>query len=191
MQGIIKYWVYGGSLAGILILALSPVICFAWPLALTLVFLQLPIYMLHQFEEHNHDRFRTFFNDILGKGQPVLSEGAVCFINTVGVWGVNAVSISLAFFAGIGFGLIGIYLTLVNALIHIAQAVALRRYNPGLVTAIVFFLPLSILALWAMHLTGQAKPQLHALGLAAGIGIHLAIIAYVRVRLRTLSRPAS
>ena len=166
MQGIIKYWVYGGTLAGILILALSPVICFAWPLALTLVFLQLPIYMLHQFEEHNHDRFRTFFNDILGKGQPVLSEGAVCFINTVGVWGVNA-------------------------LIHIVQAVALRRYNPGLVTAIVLFLPLSILALWAMHLTGQATPQQHALGLVAGIGIHLAIIAYVRVRLRTLSRPAS
>lgn len=191
MQGILKYWVYGGALAGILILALSPVICFAWPLAMILVFMQLPCYMLHQFEEHNHDRFRTFFNEILGKGQPVLSEAGVCFINTVGVWGVNAVSISLAFFAGIGFGLIGIYLTLVNALIHIVQAMALRRYNPGLFTAVVLFLPVSLVALWAVCATGQATLRQHALGLASGIGIHLAIIVYVRIRLRALERASS
>lgn len=191
MQGILKYWVYGGTLAGILILALSPVICFEWPLAMILVFMQLPCYMLHQFEEHNHDRFRTFFNEILGKGQPVLSEAAVCFINTVGVWGVNAVSISLAFFAGIGFGLIGIYLTLVNALIHIAQAVALRRYNPGLFTAVVLFLPVSFVALWAVCASGKASVWQHALGLFAGIGIHLAIIVYVRMQLRALERASS
>lgn len=183
MQGIVKYWVYGGSLAGLLILALAPVICAGWSLALTLVFLQLPFYMLHQFEEHNDDRFRIFFNEILGKGQPVLSQAAVCFINTAGVWGVNAVSLWLAVFLNVGFGLIGVYLTLVNGVIHIVQAVALRRYNPGLLTAIVLFLPLSSLALWVLCSTGRTTPLQHGIGLVSAIGIHVAIIVHVRRRL--------
>ena len=80
-----QYWVYGGFLAGILLLVLLPLLSQAWSTALILVFLQLPIYMLHQYEEHDNDRFRLFFNRTVGQGKEVLSPEAVFVINVPGV----------------------------------------------------------------------------------------------------------
>ena len=96
------YWVYGGSLAGLLLLVLMPVLASGWPIALTMVFLQLPVYMLHQYEEHDDDRFRQFFNRVLFGGREVLSSAAVFLINVPGVWGVIAVSFCLAWSVNIG-----------------------------------------------------------------------------------------
>ena len=56
------YWVYGGALAGVLLLLLAPVLVGGWPLVLVATFLHLPAYRLHQWEEHDGDRFRLFFN---------------------------------------------------------------------------------------------------------------------------------
>eukprot|EP01035_Chromulina_nebulosa_P002655 gene2655-3612_t len=172
-------WVYGGFLAGILILCLAPLILRGWSWPMIAVFLQLPAYMLHQFEEHDADRFGRFVNQVIGGGREVLSAAAIFVINVPGVWGVNVISIWLATSQGIGFGLIGIYLTLVNALVHIMPTVRLRRYNPGLVTGMILFLPLGI---WALVLV-SAQPGVsvvhHVVGLVLAIAIHLAIIAYV------------
>jgi hypothetical protein len=44
-------WVYGGFLAALMLLALTPILESGWPLALLLIWLQLPVYMLHQYEE--------------------------------------------------------------------------------------------------------------------------------------------
>jgi hypothetical protein len=96
------------------------------------VFLQLPLYMLHQFEEQDNDRFRIFFNRTIGGGREVLSPGAVFIINVPGVWGVIAASFYLAAHAQIGYGLIAVYLTLVNGVVHIVTGTASRCYNPGL-----------------------------------------------------------
>lgn len=50
-----RYWVYGGTLSGLLLLALLPALMHGWTVTLTEVFLQLPIDMLHQGEEHDND----------------------------------------------------------------------------------------------------------------------------------------
>ena len=39
---------------------------------LFLVFLQLPVHMFHQYEEHAHGRFRDFINQMIGGGKPIL-----------------------------------------------------------------------------------------------------------------------
>lgn len=173
-------WVYGGFLAGWLLLGLSPVICRGWSWALTLVFLQLPIYMLHQFEEHDADRFRRFFNETIGRGREVLTPAAVAVINVPGVWGVNLASILLANFVAVGWGLIGVYLTLVNGVIHVVQALATRRANPGVFTAAALFLPLGGLGFYALR--GQATVTQQVVALVLAVGIHAAIIAYARHR---------
>ncbi|MFZ4717039.1 MAG: HXXEE domain-containing protein, partial [Chthoniobacterales bacterium] len=155
MNRFFSYWVYGGFLAAFLLLGLMPAFTCTWELPLILVFLQLPVYMLHQLEEHDDDRFRRFINDLIGGGREVLSRGAVFVINVPGVWGVNLLSILLAFSLDLGFGLIAIYLTLINGLVHLAQAVRLRRYNPGLITAVILFLPVGGLALAAVMKSGS------------------------------------
>ena len=56
---LISNWVYGGCLAGLLLLLLTPVLVHSWPVSLVTTFLCLPVYMVHQYEEHDNDRFQT------------------------------------------------------------------------------------------------------------------------------------
>lgn len=173
-------WVYGGFLAGIMLLSLLPLLAWSVSWALLLTLAQLPVYMLHQFEEHDADRFRRFVNAQVGHGREVLSPRAVCVINIGGVWAVDVLAIWLAVEAGLGFGLIAIYGVLVNAVVHIAGGLVLRRYNPGLVTSIVLFLPVGGAAWWAVQQTGEATLLHHAIGLAVALLLHAAIIGWVR-----------
>jgi hypothetical protein len=59
---LIANWVYGGFLAGLLLLLLTPVLVHSWAAPLVATFLCLPVYMVHQYEEHDKDRFRLFVN---------------------------------------------------------------------------------------------------------------------------------
>lgn len=183
MNRLVSHWVYGGFLAAFLLLGLMPTFTGSWNLALILVFLQLPVYMLHQLEEHDDDRFRRFINDLIGGGRDILTKGAVFVINVPGVWGVNLLSILLAYSLDLGFGLIGIYLTLINGLVHLAQAFRLKRYNPGLITAVLLFLPVGGLALAAVVKSGSATIGYHLLGLGSAVAIHLAIVGWILLML--------
>jgi hypothetical protein len=189
---LVANWAYGGFLAGLLLAALTPLLAAHWPGWMPAVWLMLPLYMVHQLEEHDADRFRRFVNERIGGGREVLSPLAVFVINVPGVWGVIAASLYLAAWLGPGLGLIAVYLVLVNAAVHVAAFVALRRYNPGLVTAVVAFLPAGIWALLRLSAAGAAFAD-HALGLMCALAIHAAIVAHVRIenaRLRAEARPS-
>lgn len=179
LNRLISYWVYGGFLAALLILCLTPVLARGWPLALLATFLCLPAYMIHQYEEHDNDRFRAFVNRILGRGREVLTPLAVFITNIIGVWAVLGAAFWLAASVDLGYGLIAAYLPLLNAVIHIVQAIAGRSYNPGLVTAIIFFLPAGGYCLRAVQASGFGTPLMHAVGAAVAIGVHAASAAQV------------
>lgn len=185
------HWVYGGFLAGIMLLVLTPALSSGWPPALVLIWLQLPLYMLHQYEEHDADRFRLFVNTVVGGGRDVLTRMDVFIINIAGVWGVDALAFLLAAWVHLGLGLIAVYLSLVNAVAHCAQAIALRRYNPGLITSVVLFLPLGVLTLWVLSGNAQVTAADHLIGLGLAILIHAAILARVVRNKRKLDRMAS
>jgi len=183
---LIRNWVYGGFLAGLLLLALTWLLAQDWPLWLTSIWLLLPIYMIHQYEEHDADRFRLFVNQHVSGGREALTPLAVFLINIPGVWGVIVVAFALAWNVRPGLGLIAVYLVLVNAVIHIVAALVMRRNNPGLGTAIVLFIPAGLLALRIVNYTAPSRAD-HAIGLAFGIAIHLAIILYMRIRTARLA----
>lgn len=174
---LMSHWVYGGALAGLLLLALTPLVAPALPGPALIVWLTLPAYMLHQFEEHDADRFRRFVNDRLAGGAEALTIRDVFWINIAGVWAVIAAALWLALRADPGWGLIAAYLVLVNGLAHGVQALALRRPNPGLWTGLALFLPLGT-ALW-LALWPVATAVQHALSLALVIAVHAAIVTRV------------
>ena len=89
-----------------------------------------------------------------------------------------------------GLGLIAVYLSLVNAFGHCAQALALRRYNPGLATAIGLFIPLGLVTLRVLAGHPEVTRTDHILGLAVALLIHAAIIVRVVSRKRQLRLPA-
>jgi hypothetical protein len=180
-------WMYAGGLAGLFLLSLVPLVVAGWGVPLLLVYLQLVIYLLHQVEEHHLDRFRKFVNDHVAGGLPALTTPAVVFINVPGVWGVNLIALYLAYFVNIALGLIAVYLTLVNAVAHLVSTVVLRRYNPGLVTALVLFLPVGTWALVVIARAPGVTMTYHVIGLAVAVLIHAAIIVHVKQRQRALS----
>ena len=172
-------WLWGARAGAPLLLALLPLLGGAWSVALLAVFLQQPAYMLHQLEEHSGDRFRAWVNARVGGGLPVLTPEAVAVINVGGVWAVNAASLLLAGLVDVGFGLVAVYLTLVNAVVHLLGGLALRAYNPGLVTAVLLFLPAGGAGL---ALLAPQPAAAHLGGLGFAIGLHAAIIRHVRKR---------
>jgi len=184
---LVQNWVYGGFLAAIVLLALFPLAARDWPETLRLTYLFLPLYMIHQYEEHDADRFRLFFNKTLGKGRDVLTPEAVFVINIFGVWGVILAACFLAAWAAPGFGLIAIYLAVVNAAVHIVHAIVFRGYNPGLGTALAIFLPVGGYAIWRFGQLGAGGALYQAVGLIVAIGVHAAIIVHALKRRRALA----
>jgi hypothetical protein len=67
------------------------------------------------------------------------------YVNLTLIWLVAPICAILAR-RWVVFGFVFYSIVVVNALVHIGGAIATRSYNPGLVTAIVLFLPASI---WA------------------------------------------
>lgn len=150
--------------------------------AMLLIFSFGPAYMAHQLEEHCGDRFRRFANMNFFHGRDALTKATVLWVNLPGVWGVNLAALYAAQNFGPGQGLAAPYLALVNACAHIAVAIGFRRYNPGLATAVLIFLPLGG---WSL-VTLPATAAQHFCGLGIAVAIHAAIFIPVSRRLRAL-----
>lgn len=177
-------WPYAGALAASFLLALLPIVWSAAGAAAALIFVQLPVYMLHQLEEHGDDRFRRFVNARIGEGRELLTPGLTFAINLIFVWVLFVAAFLLAYYVDPGLGLIAVYTTGVNAVVHLLAAAVGRGYNPGLITAAALFVPLTV---WAALEVGSAYDiglavQMLALGVA--IGGHLVVVAAIGLRFR-------
>jgi hypothetical protein len=181
-------WPPAALFAAVFLLALVPLIAATAGEVLALVFLQLPVYMLHQGEEHLGDRFRLYANRVIGGGREALTPVATFWINCLGVWGVDLAALYLAWAGFTAAGLVAGYLALVNALLHIGPAVARREYNPGLITAVTLF-PLA--GGWCVAVVGaEVSLAGHLLALCAAIGVHGLIVIHVATRLARLRKAA-
>jgi hypothetical protein len=182
-------WPYAALFTAAFLAVLAPIVFrFAgWPLGL--IFLQLPIYMLHQYEEHAGDRFRLWVNNMLGNGRDVLTPIATFWINSLLVWLLDIVAIYLACFVSLSLGLIALYLPMLNAFGHIVPALIKRQYNPGLITSVALFLPIGVLSTYLVSQAASCELKDHLLALGVAIAVHAAIIAHVRRRIWSMSRP--
>lgn len=187
LNRLFQNWVYGGFLAGLLLAALLPVMVAGWPEAARLTFACLPIYMVHQYEEHDNDRFRLFVNRTVGHGKEVLTPAAVFIINVPLLWGVVGVCFTLSWTIAPGLGLIPVYLILVNAAVHVASALRSRQYNPGLITAIVLFLPIGSWVLYRFVQIGAGGALWQVIGILFALLTHAAIVVYALARRRRLT----
>jgi|GEM_PF-1758544 len=148
------------------------------PLA-TAAWLLLIGYLAHQFEEHGIDLYGRVYHFIeygnvqlaarYGEGGPRLTDLAIYRINTLGIW----VPFLLAIWAGrrlpwVGLAAAGTMLT--NGLFHIMIAVVNGEYNPGLGTALILFLPISI----AYFRNARRETDIGLIAVAGGIAFGVA-----------------
>ena len=132
-------------------------------------------YIIHQFEEHwidifgnkyaFYEYFNTLFLTVLGAQDSsviILSREAIFLINTSLVWLVGVIAIWRS--PKHLFPLLAMNgIVLVNAISHILPGIFQKSYNPGLLTAIVIFLPLAIAFYRKVLFTKQyAKSQVIA-----------------------------
>lgn len=178
------HWVPAALCCGLILLALAPVLSVHWSASILLIYLQLPVYMLHQVEEHSGDRFKHYVNAEVFGGREALTDAAILIINIPGVWAVALACLYAAVFIEVGWGLTVVYLVLVNAAVHIVAAVVTRRYNPGLWTAIALFVPLGGLAAYTVSRAQTITVPQHTVALTVAIAIHLAIVVYAKSQVR-------
>lgn len=166
----------------VLMLLSLPVFLTAGNTSLVLLYTLLPAYMIHQYEEHAHGGFVAFFNSTVGEGREVLTKVSAFWINIIGVWLVFLASFYLARYLALGFVFVPVYLVLVNALIHVVTGLRLRRYNPGLYTSVLLFLPWGLLL--AVYFSGVVQYSLlfNVLGFLAAALEHGLIAAYAVAR---------
>ncbi|MEM9187271.1 MAG: HXXEE domain-containing protein [Planctomycetota bacterium] len=173
-------WPYAGLLTAGFLVGLVPVLLPAAGLGLTLVFAQLPAYLVHQWEEHAGDHFRGYVNGRIGGGFELLTRPATFWINSLGVWAADLLALYLAASLSLGAGLFAGYLSAINGVVHLAQAARFREYNPGLATAVLLLLPLGT---WSIVESDGAAWQ-HAVAVAVVVGLHAAIVVHAATRWR-------
>jgi hypothetical protein len=158
---------------------LSPLVFKAYGLTALLVVLHLVIYMVHQYEEHAQGKFKAFANQLLAGGQPKIGDAPIFWVNIVGVWGVYLVVIYGAIGVNPALGLISAYTTVVNGLLHVIAYVVTRRYNPGLITSVLLFLPVGAYTVFVISQLPATTSADHMLGLGAAILVHLVTFGYL------------
>jgi hypothetical protein len=179
-------WPRASLFTAVFLFVMLPPLAIVSGAAVALVFVQLPIYQLHQWEEHHGDRFRNYVNRVIAGGREVLTPGITFWINCLGVWAVDLVALYLAVFVSPAAGLVAGYLTLVNAVIHIVQALVRREYNPGLATAVFLFLPIGGGCIWEAG--ANAGLLAHAIGFRLAAGGHALIVVVLASRLVRLRK---
>lgn len=149
-----------------------------------LFWLMLPIYMLHQFEEHGVDLLgRRYFFQVFMCGSLGFTEAAGCPADEAFILAVNVGSVWIAGVLGGLFGarrpLIGaaaLAIPLVNGFAHVVPAVIHHAYNPGLLTAIVLFWPFCAWTLWVLVSRGELQKKHLPLVVAAGVLLHALLL---------------
>jgi hypothetical protein len=140
----IANWARASLPLAIILFLISPFVYRGIGLTAFLVFLTLPFYMLHQYEEHAGGQFKAFVTKNVGRGREVLSDRVIFLVNVLFVWLGTLVVLYLCAYVSIIWGLFAGYLVAFNGIVHIATSIRMRRYNPGLWTSVFVFLPLGI-----------------------------------------------
>lgn len=141
-------------------------------------------YLLHQFEEHGID----------ARGAPYALRGALC--TRFGFTGAAACPIPESFITAVNIPVVWLAAPIaallgrrwpaialsyfsaptINAFAHIGPALATGNYNPGLLTAVLLFLPLSLWALWIALRRPDLGWRMLATTIVGGIALHAVLI---------------
>jgi len=146
-----------------------------------LAWLPTPVYMIHQFEEHGIDLLGRHYA-FLGSLCQLLGYHAACPVPVSFITAVNLplvyVSLPLAAILGRRRPLVALSafaVSTVNAVAHIGPGIVLGRYNPGMLTGILLFVPLSV---WAIRIAVTrykiGRPGVVVM-VASGVAVHVVL----------------
>lgn len=146
-------------------------------------------YTIHQFEEHGYDllgqtfAFETYMDRVLG---PIMgcAEGTTCPFDRMNIFMINTIMVwwPLGMLIVLGRGSLtadfcGVAILFVNAILHIVASLVFGDYNPGLLTAIVVFFPVSAYAVHRLFAIYGASRTALLHGFIYGMFLHGGLMA--------------
>ena len=149
----------------------------------------LPLYMVHQFEEHGVDlfghafAFQAFLCDTIGfHGDLVNCPATPWFLMMVNVGTVWILGGAAAWFGSrrpfIGAAMNALLLT--NGIVHIVAGIRAGGYNPGLASSLVIFLPVSIW-IYRLWIRKNILKVAHVpVSIACGVLIHVVLMGSLK-----------
>ena len=150
-------------------------------LALLLLWLHVPVYFLHQFEEYIYPGgFLEYFNlNVLGSGRPEfpMTNTAVLWINVPVIFIAYPVSVILAGEFGVSIGLWVVYFSIINASSHVGMYVK-NGYNPGLVVSTLLNIPVGVFTIGYFISQDLASIKAHIIGFSIAIAIQVGLMVY-------------
>ena len=146
---------------------------------LFLIWIQIPIYLLHQFEEHSWPGgFKRFVNKEIfnvENGEYPLNDKIIFWINVPIIWILMPIFAALSFY-NLFFGLWIPIFAVFNSLTHVIGAIVKRKYNPGLFVSVVLGIPVAIYTLWLFYTLINIPLMVTLLSILVVLLLHLAII---------------
>jgi len=150
---------------------------------LFLIWIQIPIYLLHQFEEHARNGFKNYINKkvfpVQG-GEYPLNDKNIFWINIPIIW------ILMPIFAGLSsvnimFGLWIPYFAVFNSLSHVIFSIRNREYNPGLIVSLILGIPIGIYALIIFYSYTAVPAITSIISIFFAVLLHIVVFGYIRM----------
>jgi len=152
-------------------------------IVLFLIWIQIPIYLLHQFEEHARNGFKNYINKKVfqvQEGEYPLNDKNIFWINIPIIW------ILMPIFAGLSsvnimFGLWIPYFAVFNSLSHVIFSIRNREYNPGLIVSLILGIPVGIYALIIFYSHIAVPVITSIISIFFAILLHIVVFGYIRM----------
>jgi hypothetical protein len=144
--------------------------------------MQLPIYLLHQFEEHVYPG-KAFINSVAFKSAQdnyPLNSADVFWINILAIWFLFPVGAVLAQNVSLGYGVLLPIFGLFNASLHIVFFVLKKRYNPGLLVSVLLNYPTGIYTLYVLWQKNITNTFNVSMALVVTVVSHAGIIIFAK-----------
>lgn len=154
---------------------------------LFLIWLQLPIYWLHEFEEYVlPGGFKEWFNRKWSKVHDAdipLNDASVFWIN------ISVIFILFPLFAALStidlqYGMWIPYFSIINGLGHIVFAIKSRGYNPGLVVSVLFNIPVGVFTVITVLEANVVSSGANITSIIIALLVQAAVTAYGVIMLR-------
>jgi Protein of unknown function with HXXEE motif len=181
-----KNWAKLSVLIAIVITIIIVVFIKPENMVLFLIWIQIPIYLLHQFEEHAWNGFKNYINKKVfnvQEGDFPLNDKNIFWINIPIIWILMPIFAALSSL-NIMFGLWIPYFAVFNSLSHVIFSIRNREYNPGLIVSIILGIPVGIYALIIFYSSIDVPAIISIISIFFALLLHLFIFVYIRMTIK-------
>jgi hypothetical protein len=157
-------------------------------IALFLIWIQLPVYWLHQFEEYVFPGgfIETFNRKVLGSSEKEwpMSKRASLWINIPIIYIAFPLSAILAGTVDISIGIWTAYFSILNAASHVGMFV-IKRYNPGFFVSAFLNIPVGVFTVWYFYSNDVISVFGHLIGVLVAVAVQGGLMVWGLKFMRT------